>query len=268
MRRLPWLALVALALPATTLAEPGLQALSVTANEDGSQTYTLTLQVLVLMTALTLLPAIDDDFIHSRYHRLGLLRQAIGTAQTPSSQVLIGLAPFITFFVMTPVLDQVFDEAVSPYLNEKLSVEEAAQRASKPLREFMLAQTRESDPCSLLTCSPIVFELCPWGQKASRAPRSEISSTGVAGCFEAVLIALPAITAMMVVNLSFGVMPQLNIFAVGFPVMLIRGSVVMLLTLSSLESHLVRLFDEGFRQARQLMGGLAHGGRAWQSRKD
>jgi flagellar biosynthetic protein FliP len=141
-----WLAFAAL-MPMTAQAIPGLEAITVTTGKGGGQTYTLTLQVLILMTALTLLPAVF--LMMTSFTRiiivLAILRQALGTAQTPSNQVMIGLALFVTFFVMTPVFDRVFTEAVSPYLNETLSVEEAVQRAAKPLREFMTAQTRETD---------------------------------------------------------------------------------------------------------------------------
>ncbi|RME34580.1 MAG: flagellar biosynthetic protein FliP [Gammaproteobacteria bacterium] len=136
-----------LLLPAAAWAIPGLQALTITSNGDGSQTYTLSLQVLALMTALTLLPA--AFLMMTAFTRiiivLAILRQALGTAQTPSSQILIGLALFMTFFVMTPVFDRVYDEAVAPYMEERIEAGEALQRAAVPFREFMLAQTRQDD---------------------------------------------------------------------------------------------------------------------------
>lgn len=128
-------------------AQPGLQALAVTTSADGSQSYSLTLQILVLMTLLTLLPAMV--LAMTSFTRiiivLAILRQALGTAQTPSSQVLVGLALFMTFFVMTPVIERVYAEAVQPYLAERIDAEEALRRAGVPLRQFMLAQTRETD---------------------------------------------------------------------------------------------------------------------------
>ncbi len=133
------------ALPAH--AQQGLTALSVTTGADGTQTYTLTLQVLILMTALTLLPSIL--LAMTSFTRiiivLAILRQALGTAQTPSSQVLIALALFMSAFIMMPVLDRVHAEAIAPYLDEQIGFDEALRRAQGPLREFMLAQTRESD---------------------------------------------------------------------------------------------------------------------------
>ncbi len=107
-----------LLLPASVMADPGIPALSVqTAASGGGQTYTLTLQVLALMTALTLLPAIL--LMMTAFTRiiivLGILRQALGAGQTPPNQVLLGLALFLTFFVMTPVIDRINDDAFRPY---------------------------------------------------------------------------------------------------------------------------------------------------------
>lgn len=129
-------------------AEPfQLDAVSVTTNSDGSQTYTLTLQVLILMTVLTVLPAIL--LAMTSFTRiiivLAILRQALGTAQTPSSQILIGMALFMTGFIMMPVFDRINAEAVQPYVAEQSTFQEAVAAASIPVREFMLAQTRETD---------------------------------------------------------------------------------------------------------------------------
>jgi len=146
LRRGVWLMVLGLvALPAW--AQQGLTAMSVTTGADGTQTYTLTLQVLILMTALTLLPSIL--LAMTSFTRiiivLAILRQALGTAQTPSSQVLIALALFMTAFIMAPVIDRIHTDAVAPYLDEKVGFADAVASAQGPLREFMLAQTRESD---------------------------------------------------------------------------------------------------------------------------
>ena len=129
------------------LAAGGLEALSVATNGDGTQTYTLTLQVLILMTALTLLPAIL--LAMTSFTRiiivLAILRQALGTAQTPSNQILVSLALFMTLFIMAPVFDTLYSDAVVPYLDDKIDVNEALKRAATPVRGFMLEQTRESD---------------------------------------------------------------------------------------------------------------------------
>ena len=143
-----FIALLILAfLPMAVLAAPGLPALSVTTEPSGGQTYSLSLQILLLMTALTLLPA--ALLAMTSFTRiiivLAILRQALGTAQTPSSQVLVGLALFMTFFVMTPVFDRVYTDAVGPYLEDKITVSQALENAAGPVRQFMLAQTREND---------------------------------------------------------------------------------------------------------------------------
>ncbi len=125
----------------------GLDVLTVAPAADGGEKYTLSLQLLGLMTVLTLLPAIL--LMMTSFTRiiivLSILRQALGTAQTPTTQTLIGLALFLTFFIMSPVLSKVYDGAITPYLNEQISVTEAIETASQPLRRFMLSQTRQGD---------------------------------------------------------------------------------------------------------------------------
>lgn len=134
------------ALPAGADAA-GIEVLKVQTGADGGQTYSLTLQVLVLMTALTLLPALLLGM--TAFTRiivvLALLRQALGTGQTPSNQVLIGLGLLLTGFVMAPVFEQAWVQGVQPYLEDRLPPQEAVQAASAPLRAFMLAQTRDED---------------------------------------------------------------------------------------------------------------------------
>ncbi len=129
------------------LAQPGLTAITVQQQPDGGQTYTLTLQILAVMTALTLLPA--ALLMMTSFTRiiivLAILRQALGTAQTPSNQVLLGLALFLSLFVMMPVFDEVNVRALQPYLSEQLDAVQATQVAAGPVREFMLAQTRDAD---------------------------------------------------------------------------------------------------------------------------
>ncbi len=141
------LLLLALVLLPLSVRAQGLDALSITTQGDGSQTYTLTLQVLMLMTALTMLPALL--LAMTSFTRiiivLAILRQALGTAQTPSNQILVALALFMTFFIMSPIADKVYVDAVKPYLDNKLDVNTALQRAAVPVRGFMFEQTRESD---------------------------------------------------------------------------------------------------------------------------
>ncbi len=133
--------------PFTALAAPGLEAMTVTAGEGGGQIYTLSIQVLLFMTALTLLPG--ALLMMTSFARiiivLAILRQALGTQNTPSNQLLVGLALFLTLFIMSPVFTEVYDTALEPYLEEKITVAQALDAAKKPLHGFMLAQTRESD---------------------------------------------------------------------------------------------------------------------------
>lgn len=126
---------------------PGLPALTVQTNADGSQDYTVTLQILFIMTALTLLPAIL--MMMTSFTRIiivfSILRQALGLQQSPSNQILIGLSLFLTMFIMGPVFDRVNEDALQPYINEKIGAKEALEKTAKPFHKFMLAQTRESD---------------------------------------------------------------------------------------------------------------------------
>ena len=125
----------------------GIPALSVTTGQDGSQQYSVTLQILFIMTALTLLPALA--MMMTSFTRIivvfAILRQALGLQQTPSNQILLGLALFLSIFIMAPVLQQVNENALQPYINEELGATEALAQAEIPFRSFMSAQTRESD---------------------------------------------------------------------------------------------------------------------------
>lgn len=144
-----WLLMIsALFLPALALGQDsGIPAVTLTTDADGTQNYSVTLQILALMTMLTFLPAVV--MMMTSFTRIiivfAILRQALGLQQTPSNQILVGLALFLTFFIMTPVLEKVNEQAVQPYLNEELAAIDAVQAATEPFRGFMLAQTRESD---------------------------------------------------------------------------------------------------------------------------
>jgi flagellar biosynthetic protein FliP len=141
------LLLLGLLLSPAALAVPGVEAMTVTPDGQGGQTYTLTIQVLLFMTALSLLPA--GLMLMTSFTRiiivLSILRQALGTAQTPSNQILLGLALFLTFFIMSPVFSEVYQTAISPYLAEQMNAEQALEAAQQPLRQFMMAQTRDDD---------------------------------------------------------------------------------------------------------------------------
>lgn len=138
---------ILLFLPLAALAAPGLPAVTVTTAANGAQTYTLSIQILLIMTLLSLLPA--GLLMMTAFTRiiivLALLRQALGTMQTPTNQTLVGLALFLTLFVMAPVFDQAYKGAIEPYMNDQLTPEAAFEKATGPFKTFMLAQTRESD---------------------------------------------------------------------------------------------------------------------------
>jgi flagellar biosynthesis protein FliP len=128
-------------------AESGLLALSSTPTPGGGQTYTLSLQTLILISSLTFLPAIL--LMMTGFTRiivvLGLLRSALGTPSSPPNQVLVGLALFLTFFVMAPVFDKIYSDAYLPYSDNKITLQQAYEKGSAPLKAFMLRQTRETD---------------------------------------------------------------------------------------------------------------------------
>jgi flagellar biosynthetic protein FliP len=128
------------------LAAPGIPALTVH-SAGGGQTYTLTIQLLALMTAITLLPA--ALLMMTAFTRivivLAIVRQAIGAGQAPPNQVIVGLALFLTLFVMSPVIDRVRTEAVNPYMAGSIDAGAALERGVEPLKTFMLEQTREND---------------------------------------------------------------------------------------------------------------------------
>lgn len=126
---------------------PALPVLTVTDDINGQQDYSVTLQVLILMTALSFIPALLMTM--TSFTRIiivfSILRQALGLQQSPSNQILIGLSLFLTFFIMTPVINKVYNDAYTPYATQKISAKEAIDKAQKPMRDFMVAQTRESD---------------------------------------------------------------------------------------------------------------------------
>ena len=150
MMRWIWLLLM-LAAPsvwAQTAADPlSLPAVTLSTDADGGQTYSVSLQVLALMSALTFIPAFV--MMMTSFTRIiivfAILRQALGLQQTPSRQIMVGLALFLTLFIMAPVFDEINESALQPYINEEMQAQEAIEVASGPMREFMLAQTRETD---------------------------------------------------------------------------------------------------------------------------
>lgn len=122
-------------------------AITLTTDAEGQQEYSVSLQILLIMTALSFIPAFV--MLMTSFTRIiivfSILRQALGLQQTPSNQILVGLTIFLTLFIMAPVFERINAEAVQPYLNEQLPAQQAIERAQVPLKNFMLAQTRESD---------------------------------------------------------------------------------------------------------------------------
>ena len=114
---------------------------------NGGTAYSVPIQTLLFFTALSFLPAVV--LMMTGFTRivivLSLLRQALGTQAAPPNQVIVGLSLFLTFFVMSPTLDKVYTEAWQPYSAQKIEFTEALERAGKPMRAFMLKQTRQSD---------------------------------------------------------------------------------------------------------------------------
>jgi len=154
MMRRAWLLLLCFSPLLASAAGPGLPALTVQ-NAAGGQTYTLTIQLLALMTAITLLPA--ALLMMTAFTRiiivLSILRQAIGAGQSPPNQVLIGLALFLTMFVMSPVIDKIRTDAVNPYMAGTIEASVALDRGIGPLKTFMMQQTREADIASFVRIS-------------------------------------------------------------------------------------------------------------------
>jgi flagellar biosynthetic protein FliP len=132
---------------AQAAAASGLPALTSTPGAGGSQTYTLSIQTLLTLTALTFLPAVL--LMMTGFTRiiivLSLLRNALGTQTSPPNQVLLGLALFLTYFVMSPVLDRIYVDAYQPLSENRITFPQALERGTVPLRAFMLKQTRETD---------------------------------------------------------------------------------------------------------------------------
>ncbi len=124
-----------------------ISAITLSTDAAGQQEYSVSLQILLIMTALSFIPAFL--MLMTSFTRIiivfSILRQALGLQQTPSNQILVGLALFLTLFIMAPVFEQINNDALQPYLNEQLPVQEAIAKAEGPIKDFMLAQTRESD---------------------------------------------------------------------------------------------------------------------------
>jgi flagellar biosynthetic protein FliP len=142
-----WAAVAAMLLvvPAAAWSQ-GIPMVNVTGSGKDAQ-YSLSLQLLALMTTLTLLPSLL--LMMTSFVRIiivmSILRQALGTGQTPPNNVLVGISLFLTLFIMSPVLTDVYTNAVVPYMENGMKFDKALAAAEAPLRSFMLKQTREDD---------------------------------------------------------------------------------------------------------------------------
>jgi len=137
-----------LAAPLALGADPlSIPAITLSNTADGQQEYSVSLQILLIMTALSFIPAFV--ILMTSFTRIiivfSILRQALGLQQTPSNQLLTGMALFLTMFIMAPVFDRVNQDALQPYLKEQMTAQQAIDKAQGPLKDFMLAQTRQSD---------------------------------------------------------------------------------------------------------------------------
>jgi flagellar biosynthetic protein FliP len=141
-----YLPLLALLLPVWAHAQ-GLPAFTSTPAPGGGSEYTLSLQTMLFMTVLVFLPAML--LMMTAFTRimivLSLLKQAIGTTTVPPAQVIVGLSLFLTFFVMSPVLDKINEVAVKPLMANQITLGQAMQAGAAPLQTFMLSQTRQDD---------------------------------------------------------------------------------------------------------------------------
>lgn len=139
--------LVLFMVPTAVLAAQGIPAFTSTPSGGGATSYSLSLETLILLTAMTFIPA--ALMMMTAFTRivivLALLRQALGTLQSPPNQVIVGLSLFLTVFVMSPVIDKIYVDAYQPYDADKINIMQALEKGSEPLKEFMLHQTRKDD---------------------------------------------------------------------------------------------------------------------------
>lgn len=139
-----------------SFAEPDLGDLGIILGEEGDRETTVdTVRLFIVMTVLVLAPSFL--ILTTCFTRivvvLSFLRNALGTQQAPPNQLLIGLALFLTFFIMRPVYTEIIDTSVTPFLEEEIGREEAMDLGAKPLKEFMLKETREKDIALFLRAS-------------------------------------------------------------------------------------------------------------------
>jgi len=147
MRAMLLLSAVFVLMPEISHAQAMIPIVTSNPGANGATEYSLGIQILLTMTVLTLLPAILMAM--TAFTRilivLAILRQALGTAQTPSNQIILGLTLFLTLFIMAPVFEVIYDTALGPFMDGTIQFQDALAAAELPFREFMFAQTRDSD---------------------------------------------------------------------------------------------------------------------------
>ncbi|MDA0630949.1 MAG: flagellar biosynthetic protein FliP, partial [Proteobacteria bacterium] len=141
------IAMALLLVPDWAWAQASIPLITTQPTANGGADYSLSLQILLLMSLLTLLPAalITMTSFTRILIVLAILRQALGTTTTPSNQIILGLALFLSLFIMAPVFDVAYNAALMPYMSEQIGFEAALNAAKEPFREFMFAQTRATD---------------------------------------------------------------------------------------------------------------------------
>jgi flagellar biosynthetic protein FliP len=134
-------------LPSLAWAQNNAQLPLLIGSGEGGTSYSVPIQTLLFFTALSFLPAIL--LMMTGFTRivivLSLLRQALGTQSAPPNQIIVGLSLFLTFFVMGPTLDRIYQDAYVPYTQNAIAFDEALDKAEAPIRQFMIKQTRQSD---------------------------------------------------------------------------------------------------------------------------
>ena len=140
-------ALMLAVMPSLASAQATIPLMTVQPSASGGSEYATSIQILLVMTLLTLVPAalITMTSFTRILIVLAILRQALGTAQTPSNQIILGLSLFLSLFIMAPVFEVACTHALHPYPNETIAFGEAVAAAKAPFREFMFGQTRETD---------------------------------------------------------------------------------------------------------------------------
>ncbi|MGI2030076.1 flagellar type III secretion system pore protein FliP [Endozoicomonas acroporae] len=172
VRRL-WIPVTLLILPAVSEASLQLPLLSVTSG-DNQQDYTVNLQIFLILTALAFLPGLL--MVTTSFTRvlivLAILRQALGLQQTPPTRILIAAALILTAFIMKPVFNEIREQAVEPYLAERMPFREAIEVAGLPLHQFMLKQTRKVDMEQFLVLAGEISPVDDSGGKPDVVPEN------------------------------------------------------------------------------------------------